>query len=546
MTHEKTIVNWCKTCRTPIVSIQKSADCPRCQNKTKYLCTDIRPVFPEERLLLELLVDKPMSFYGKAVWASKRRFYVDGNPMQIKNEVYSQTNAEAITQKFRCLQQQNSDEYFKEHTDKFIDANRTHLNVITEEAISFIRSVDSEDGAKFKYISFSGGKDSTVTAHLVHSTLGFDVPCIFGDTTLEFPSTYEYVERFARNHSLQAARNDDRDFFNMCETIGPPSRTMRWCCTMFKTGPVARLVDEQLRRGSALAFLGIRKRESAARSKYERINRGDTGTKIRGQTTASPIFEWSDADVWLYILANDLDFNEAYRRGYARAGCFCCPNNSDRNRFLSLVFMPEQSKRWQELLLRFAIKTKKPNPEEYIHKGYWMARLGGQGLRAAESLKIHRSECTMEEHVQIYKLTRPIDKHLWNLLAPLGRVTTDGGRKLLNEMLVLDYKSGYPILAATPHSADGLSVKIRTFEGVNANDVQRRCGYQIRKFNACQGCLKCEALCRFGAIAVTADGYHIDETKCRHCGICTTAKYLEGGCLMSRYLRVPKEEKEAA
>ena len=60
--------------------------------------------------------------------------------------------------------------------------------------------------------------------------------------------------------------------------------------------------------------------------------------------------------------------------------------------------------------------------------------------------------------------------------------------------------------------------------------------YQIRKFNACRKCLKCESLCKAGAISILGDSYKIDGAKCVHCKKCVSAKYLEGGCKMTSYL----------
>ena len=65
--------------------------------------------------------------------------------------------------------------------------------------------------------------------------------------------------------------------------------------------------------------------------------------------------------------------------------------------------------------------------------------------------------------------------------------------------------------------------------------IQRQAAYQVKKFNACRKCLKCESLCRAGAISIDADGYHIDPKKCVHCKMCVTAKYLDGGCTMDKY-----------
>ena len=54
-------IYWCKHCKTPIIQLINQVDkgvCPVCGEKTKYLTTDLRPVFPEERLLLEILLNK--------------------------------------------------------------------------------------------------------------------------------------------------------------------------------------------------------------------------------------------------------------------------------------------------------------------------------------------------------------------------------------------------------------------------------------------------------------------------------------------------------
>ena len=40
-----------------------------------------------------------------------------------------------------------------------------------------------------------------------------------------------------------------------------------------------------------------------------------------------------------------------------------------------------------------------------------------------------------------------------------------------------------------------------------------------------------------GAISISEGGYYIDPDKCVHCKMCMTAKYLDGGCTMDKYLR---------
>ena len=85
--------------------------------------------------------------------------------------------------------------------ENFINANKDRLNYIIDEASEFIRSTSAKYDRESIVISFSGGKDSTVTADLVTKALSDpSLVHIFGNTTLEFPSTIEYANRFRKNH----------------------------------------------------------------------------------------------------------------------------------------------------------------------------------------------------------------------------------------------------------------------------------------------------------------------------------------------------------
>lgn len=314
---------------------------------------------------------------------------------------------------------------------------------------------------------------------------------------------------------------------------------MRWCCSMFKTGPIARVINSMYRNQQILTFYGIRKSESVSRSKYNRIEDDAESLKIQQQTVASPIFFWKDVDIWLYILAENIDFNSAYRLGYDRVGCWCCPNNNQRAQFLSRIYMPENSKEWRNLLVNFAKKIGKPDPDVYVDSGKWKARQGGNGLASAGDVKIRFTNCTTEEHAKIYRIVRPFDDELVGMFVPFGKIAPELGKKLLRETIVLDPKTNVPILSIQPFSQDGFdyAVKVLTMNVDNHENLQRMVGYQIKKFNACRKCLKCESICRQGAISIIGDSYTIDPSKCIHCKICMSAKHLDGGCMMDKYLR---------
>lgn len=538
---------WCNNCCVPVIQTTNQADkgiCPICGRTTKYLAADLRPVFPEERILLESLLGMEHdTLLKKSIWANNNRYYIDGKSMTLPNSIYQITDTSKITEELYKRQNEVTYSFFDDNIKDFVFANSARLNYIKDEAYAFIQKEASKFPEENIVVSFSGGKDSTVTADLAVKALSNpSLVHIFGDTTLEFPSTIEYAHRFRDAHPdaiFQIAKNDEQNFYDVCEDIGPPARMMRWCCSMFKTGPITRIINSLYRSQQILTFYGIRKSESVSRSKYNRIEDSSDSVKIQQQTVASPIFFWKDIDIWLYLLAEKVDFNDAYRLGYDRVGCWCCPNNNSRAQFLSKIYMPEQSKRWRDFLIGFAQKIGKPDPEVYVDTGKWKARQGGNGLASASDVKIKFTNCTSEDHAKIYRLIRPFDDELVGMFVPFGRVAPELGKKLLHEVIVLDSKTNVPILSLQPYSQDGYeyAVKVRTMNVADHEDLQRMVSYQIRKFNACRKCLKCESLCRVGAITINNFGYFIDPQKCVHCKTCMTAKYLDGGCMMDKYLR---------
>ena len=82
-------VYWCNNCCAPIIQTTNQADkgiCPICGRATKYIAADLRPVFPEERILLELLLGMEQdTLLKKSIWANNNRYYIDGKFSQIQS-----------------------------------------------------------------------------------------------------------------------------------------------------------------------------------------------------------------------------------------------------------------------------------------------------------------------------------------------------------------------------------------------------------------------------------------------------------------------------
>ena len=72
-----------------------------------------------------------------------------------------------------------------------------------------------EDGV---YVSFSGGKDSTVLLHLVREMYGNVIPGVFVDTGLEYPEIREFVRTFDNIVWLKPKKN----FKKVIEEYGYP------------------------------------------------------------------------------------------------------------------------------------------------------------------------------------------------------------------------------------------------------------------------------------------------------------------------------------
>lgn len=539
-------IYWCEDCKVPIIKYANDIDkniCSSCGRITSYLCADLRPVFPEERMLFEILQGKPLDYIDKSVWASNNRYYIDGKPVMLPVKAYKKLLANSVREQLERYALQNNYDFFNSNIEKFVETNTGRLRYIIDEAHTFIQQTAAKYPRECVVISFSGGKDSTVTADLTVKALSDpSLVHIFGNTTLEFPLTVDYAERYRETNPkaiFKTAINREQDFYEVCEDIGPPARMLRWCCSMFKTGPITRVLNSMYHDKDILTFYGIRKCESVARSKYNRVEDSAEAVKIQKQAVASPIFLWKNIDIWLYIFGEKVDFNEAYRLGYDRVGCWCCPNNNARAQFLAEIYMPEQYKKWHSFLVGFAKRIGKPDPEEYIESNKWKARQGGNGLEAAQDVKIRFTNCSTEDNAKVYQLNKPIDDSFIKLFIPLGRIAPELGRKLINETIVVDVSSNIPILSVQPFAQEGYeySVKVKTMNVAKHEDLQRMVGYQIKKYNACRRCLKCESLCRFGAITIVGGTYHINEQKCRRCKMCVTAKYLEGGCLMEKYLK---------
>lgn len=551
---KKSEIFWCYNCNIP--NYEEKCSC--CNQNGKYIGTDIRPVFPEERLLIEILLGVPFKFADSSVWnTSGNNYIVNGKKIKfVIKDIIKNNDSPKVISLLKKYSDENKKyvENFKnnKYINLFIQSNKLRLNYIMTEAIDYIKNTSKNYTDDSMFVSFSGGKDSTVTSDIVMKALGREnIIHIYGDTTLEYPTTAVYLERFKQKHTqtpMLIAKNKEQDFNELCKVIGPPSRMMRWCCTIFKTGAITRKIDSTFKnQKEVLTFQGIRRNESTARNKYDRESKD---SKISKQLAVSPIIDWLEFDIWLYLLSNDVDFNDAYKLGFARVGCWCCPNNSSWSEYLASIYMEEKYNAFHNILVDFAKNIGKPDPEEYVESGGWKARQGGNGLEYSKNVVLEYKPCALIDNTINFELNKNIDNALYEFFKPFGTINFTIGNKRLNEVYVLNKITNEPILKISGRIGQpNLKVTIVKFKApfTDMKTSEMLIKNQITKYQTCIGCLACESHCKHNAIRISNIGvnkkieYKIDERKCIGCLECV--KHFTGGCFMKKVLRTKIGEK---
>lgn len=209
--------------------------------------------------------------------------------------------------------------------------------------------------------------------------------------------------------------------------------------------------------------------------------------------------------------------------------------------------MREQSERFHKMLIDFAVKIGKPDPDVYVQDGKWKARQGGNGVDYAKMTAVSFEPCALEENTFNYQLSRPISEALYELFKPFGYLNFDLGNRRLGEVYITG-KNGELILKLQGRiGSNTLKVTILDFhidgaKNVNAAEEKVKC--QITKYQMCIACGACESICRHNAIIIKEnnDGtvnYQILENKCLRCLECVN--HFTGGCYIRKVLATKKD-----
>ena len=179
-------------------------------------------------------------------------------------------------------------------------------------------------------LAFSGGKDSIVLYRLAQMA-GVKFKAHMQITTLDPPELMKFVRTNYTDVTLHRPEINFYDLIKKKKML--PLRQVRYCCQYLKEQSGI----------SMCTLLGIRASESVRRAKRNEVEISDykysntldqfnidaenkhVCIKGKDKLLISPIFHWTDRDVWNFIRSNKIEYCKLYDEGYTRIGCIMCP-----------------------------------------------------------------------------------------------------------------------------------------------------------------------------------------------------------------------------
>lgn len=197
----------------------------------------------------------------------------------------------------------------------------TNLESLEAESIHILREVAAE--FERPVMLYSVGKDSSVMVRLAQKAFypgKIPFPLLHVDTGMKFPEMYEFRDTFCRDigADLRVYKHEQA----IADGVDPYKLGTVKCCSILKT---QALLDALAEGGYDAAFGGARRDEEKSRAKERVYSFRDShgqwdpkrqrpelwnlynGRVKKGETIrAFPLSNWTELDVWLYIMAEKI------------------------------------------------------------------------------------------------------------------------------------------------------------------------------------------------------------------------------------------------
>jgi phosphoadenosine phosphosulfate reductase len=138
----------------------------------------------------------------------------------------------------------------------------------------------------------------------------------------------------------------------------PPTRLVRYCCSILKeTGCKNRYISTGVRWAESSSRktrgefekIGDKKIEAENFSEVMLMNDNDARRRMtelcimKHKMVVNPIIDWTDSDIWNYLLSEHIQYNQLYDLGYERVGCIGCPM-AGKKRWREFADFPQYKK----------------------------------------------------------------------------------------------------------------------------------------------------------------------------------------------------------
>lgn len=255
------------------------------------------------------------------------------------------------------------------------------MNELQEKERKAIERLKAFEPPEGYYLAFSGGKDSVVCKALLDAA-GVKYDATYRVTSVDPPELVRFIKEKHADVKREVPRDKDGKVITMWNLIPrklmPPTRTMRYCCEHLKeSGGDGRMTvtgvrwAESANRKANQGIVTIPDRNAyknaifSQNSDFTQTNSGgvvltNDNTESRRvveqcykrhKTNVNPIIDWTDAEVWEFIKANEIPYCGLYNEGFHRLGCIGCPLARQKGREIGFNRWPKYKNAY---LLAFA------------------------------------------------------------------------------------------------------------------------------------------------------------------------------------------------
>lgn len=287
----------------------------------------------------------------------------------------------------------------------------TRQQKLYDYSIEILKIAEPPEGY---YLCTSFGKDS-IAAQRLCDEAGVKYDAHHNITGIDPPELVYFGRKYypdVQRHMYPRIKLGDRmvpgSMWRLIEKKGMlPMRNKRYCCEVLKEdggagrrcvmGVRASESDRRKKSWAPISDRGIKKKDRGTQLRlfdtiemYRMFEPDDISQSVqqcanRGKITVSPLYYWTDTDLWDFIHDRKMPYCQLYDEGHTRLGCIGCPMVRERHR-------REQFKRW---------------PEFYTAYSHTLQRLIDSGKRHSE--RYPTAEAVMEWWLSDRTQEKPIE-----------------------------------------------------------------------------------------------------------------------------------------